>query len=1000
MTYLFDAKNRSDLCLQIRSMATKESFAMTEKELHVSRRRRWILFGMYLAVLALTIIPASFGLLRAAKASPAATTQAYNWQNVVTGGGGGFVPDIIFNQKQKDLIFARTDIGGAYRWNPTTSTWTQLLNWVPDSQWNNVGVESLATDPVDPNRLYIAAGLYTNSWTSSNGVLMRSTDQGKTFQETPLPFKLGGNMPGRGMGERLAIDPNDDAILYFGARSGNGLWKSTDYGVTWNKVTNFPDTGPFVEKAGDAYQGDPLGVVWETFDPSTGKAGSPTQTIYVGVGDNASGAANIYRSTDGGATWAAIPGEPTCTDSGTTVTCPDGATWSTTTNATTGYLPHQGKLDSAGTLYVTYSDWDGPYNGSHGAIYKFVPSTGTWTLISPVTAANDYFGYGGLGVDMQHPGTIVVASVNSWWPDAQIYRTTNGGTTWTPIWTWASYPSRTLNYTMDVSNAPWLNFGDTNPVDPVPAVKLGWMIEGMNIDPFNSDRMFYGTGATIYGTTNLTAWDTVGGKVAIKSMAVGIEETAVTDLVSPPANAHLYSTMGDIGGFRHDSLTTAPAAMYSIPYAGTYAAIDYAELNPNFMVRVGQGSPSATPPTTSTAFSYDGGATWFAGNKDIPGLTGGGTVAAAADASRVLWAPANAAVSYSTDNGNTWTASTNIPQNSVVTSDRVNAKKFYGFGQGKFWASTDGGATFTATTATGLPALTGTVTIKAVAGHEGDVWLSAGTSGLWHTTDGGNTFTQAPNITTANTIGFGMAAPGQSYVALYSSGVANGVEGIFRSDDGGKTWIQISDSQHQYGAITTITGDPRLYGRVYVGTNGLGIAYGDIAGSVTTTPTPTSTSTVTPTPTKTPTVTPTTTPTVTPTPTKTLTPTVTPTPTKVPTVTPTSTPTSGGVHVGYVIANQWPGTPGGFTVNLTITNNSTTAINGWTLKFTFPGTQQVTQLWNGVASQTGSQVTVTNASWNGTIPANGGSVSLGFNGSWSGTNTAPTSFTLNGAPTN
>ncbi len=324
-------------------------------------------------------------------------------------------------------------------------------------------------------------------------------------------------------------------------------------------------------------------------------------------------------------------------------------------------LPHQGKLDSAGTLYVTYSDWEGPYNGGHGDVWKFVPSTSTWTKISPVpgSSTNNFFGYGGLGVDMQHPGTLVVAPVNFWWPDAQLYRSTDGGATWKNIWDWASYPSRTLHYTMDVSNAPWLNFGNTNPVDPVPAVKLGWMIEGMNIDPFNSDRMMYGTGATLYGTNNLTAWDT-GGQVAIKSMAMGIEETAVTDLISPPANAHLYSTVGDVGGWRHDDLTKSPAAMYSIPYAGTYSAIDYAELNPNFIVRVGYGNPSASPAVTSSAFSYDGGATWFAGNKDIPGMsTSGGTVAAAADASRVLWAPVNAAVSYSTDNGNTWIASAN-----------------------------------------------------------------------------------------------------------------------------------------------------------------------------------------------------------------------------------------------------------------------------------------------------------------------------------------------------
>ena len=972
--------------LQKRECAMARKFVRAFPHWHQKGKLIVLTFAALLTLLVPALVWGIGNPLRTVRAASSGT-QAYAWNNVVTGGGGGFIADVIFNQKQKDLIYARTDIGGAYRWNPGSGTWTQLLNWVSPDQWNMAGVESLATDPVDPNRLYIAAGTYTNSWTTMNGVILRSTNQGDTFQQTPVPFKMGGNMPGRGMSERLAIDPNDDAILYFGARSGNGLWKSTDYGVTWSKVANFPDTGPFVEKAGDSYLGDPLGITWVTFDPSTGKAGSPTQTIYVGVGDNASGANNIYRSTDGGATWAAIPGEPTCSVSGTTVTCAGGATWSTASNATTGYLPHQGKLDSAGTLYVTYSDWDGPYNGGHGDVWKYVPGTNTWTKISPIPGtdtSNDYFGYGGLGVDIQHPGTIVVTAVNSWWPDGQMFRSTNGGSTWSPIWSWSSYPSRTLHYAMDISNAPWLNFGDTNPVAPVPAVKLGWMMEGVNIDPFNADRMMYGTGATLYATTNLTAWDS-GGVVNIKSTALGIEEEAVSDLVSPPANAHLYSVLGDVGGFRHDDLMKAPAAMYSLPYAGSYAFMDYAELNPNFMVRVGYGNPSASPVVTSTAFSYDGGSSWFAGNKDIAGVSSnGGTVAAAADASRVLWAPVNAPISYSTDNGNSWITSTGIPQNAGVASDRVNPKKFYGYGQGRFWISTDGGATFTASAASGLPQAGDKVVLKAMPGHEGDIWLAGGdaasghVSGIWHSTDGGATWTKLSNITAATSIGFGMAASGQSYMALYATAIVNNFNGIYRSDDGGSTWIQLNDTTHQYGATCCITGDPRIYGRVYVGTNGFGIIYGDIAGAGGT-PTPTATMTPTSTPTATSTNSP------------------TPTPTNTPTPTPTSTPTSGaGCKVVYTITNQWQG---GFGVNLTITNTGTTTMNGWSLQFAFPNGQTITQLWNGNYTQSGANVTITNVSYNGTIPP-GQSVSSepGFNGAWNGTNTAPTSFTLNGVP--
>ena len=84
----------------------------------------------------------------------AVSSQTYTWKNVKIGGGGGFVPNIVFNPSQKGLAFARTDIGGAYKLNSDDS-WTPLLDFVDDARWNYWGVDAIATDPVDPNRLYL-----------------------------------------------------------------------------------------------------------------------------------------------------------------------------------------------------------------------------------------------------------------------------------------------------------------------------------------------------------------------------------------------------------------------------------------------------------------------------------------------------------------------------------------------------------------------------------------------------------------------------------------------------------------------------------------------------------------------------------------------------------------------------------------------------------------------------------------------------------------------------
>jgi hypothetical protein len=247
------------------------------------------------------------------------------------------------------------------------------------------------------------------------------------------------------------------------------------------------------------------------------------------------------------------------------------------------------------------------------------------------------------------------------------------------------------------------------------------------------------------------------------------------------------------------------------------------------LVRVGDIDKSANPNVNRVGFSFDGGADWFQGSAEPGGVTGGGTVAEAANGGATVWSPTGAQVSVSTTNGSSWTASTGIPQGAIVASDRVNPKKFYGFAGGRFYVSTNGGVGFTATAATGLPT-SGNVRFRALPGVEGDIWL-AGAGGLWHSTDSGASFTRLAGVQQADNVGFGKPAAGRSYPALYTIAQIGGVHGVFRSDDAGASWVRINDDQHQYGNIgDAITGDPRVYGRVYLGTNGRGILYADPTG--------------------------------------------------------------------------------------------------------------------------------------------------------------------------
>ncbi|MGP3982385.1 xyloglucanase [Streptomyces sp. KR80] len=761
-----------------------------------NRRRQGVL-----GVLALTagLLAGTAPQAQAAEKPDALAADTYTWKNVRID-GGGFVPGIVFNRTEKNLAYARTDIGGAYRWEEPTKSWTPLLDAVGWDDWGHSGVVSLASDSVDPDKVYAAVGTYTNSWDPGNGAMLRSSDRGASWRKAALPFKLGGNMPGRGMGERLAVDPHRNSVLYLGAPSGKGLWRSTDSGATWSQVTSFPNPGNYVQDPTDSsgYASDNQGIVWVTFDESTGSPGAATRTIYVGVADKENA---VYRSTDAGASWQRVAGQPT------------------------GHLAHKGVLDAQnGYLYLAYSDKGGPYDGGKGQVWRYATGTGEWKNISPVADADTYYGFSGLTVDRQKPGTLMVTGYSSWWPDTQIFRSTDSGTTWTRAWDYASSPNRTDRYTMDVSSVPWLKWG-ANPSPPEESPKLGWMTEALEIDPFDSDRMMYGTGATIYGTENLRQWDS-GGKISITPMVKGLEETAVNDLVSPPSGAPLLSALGDIGGFRHTDVTKVPSLMYTSPNFTTTNSLDFAESRPDTVVRV--GNLDAGP---RIAFSTDNGANWFAG-QEPSGVTGGGTVAAATDGSRFVWSPEGAGVHTASGFGSSWTAATGIPAGAVVESDRVDPKTFYGFKAGTLYVSSDGGTSFTAK-ATGLPS-EGNVRFKAVPGRTGDIWLAGGKEngayGLWHSTDAGATFTKVSGVQEADTIGFGKAAPGASYVTLYTSAQIGGVRGIFRSTDAGVSWVRINDDAHQWGWTgAAITGDPRTYGRVYVSTNGRGIVYGDTA---------------------------------------------------------------------------------------------------------------------------------------------------------------------------
>lgn len=720
----------------------------------------------------------------------------YRWKSVQIR-GRGFVDGVVYHPTEKGLMYCRTDMGGAYKWNVNLQTWQPLLDWVPYTDYNLMGVESIALDPSDPNRLYMACGTYTSS-PGPNAILI-SDDRGATFKRVDVPFRMGGNENGRGNGERMEVDPNNGNIIYMGTRI-DGLWKSDDKGVAWSHVNG---VSPVLVPANPGYttgryRPKPAGIIFVLFDPKSG-AGGKSAVIYAGISQK--GTENLYHSTDGGVSWSPVEGQPT------------------------ELMPTHAVLAADGMLYITYGSSAGPDMVTDGAVYKYNTLTGEWKNITPIKPLPDDqmgFGYAAISVDAQHPQTVIVSTFHRYGKAGgdDIFRSTNGGEKWGPIFTGGGGGK------YDYSLAPY-----------VAHTGIHWLFD-IEIDPFNSNHAIFTTGYGLHETFNLTDADKgIPTTWGVKNK--GIEETVALELLSPPVGVPLISAIGDYGGFIHHDLDKpAPEGNFINPHFSNTNGVACAAKNSKIIVRVGEGSTQVGG--GNIGYSLNGGETWQTITNTPQPLSKGGFISVSVSGNSWVWTPQRSAPYVTFDSGNTWKQIDGMPNNTRVIADPVNAAKFYAmdlFG-GKLFISTDSGRTFKPqelNLSNGLPQRGNRGDIRggqdrlyAAPGNEGDVWLPA-FDGLYHTANVDKPFVQISGVEQVHAFGFGKAAPHKKYAALYLAGTIKGVDGIFRSDDEGKNWVRINDDQHRWALILQITGDPKKYGRVYVGTHGRGIFYGDIA---------------------------------------------------------------------------------------------------------------------------------------------------------------------------
>ena len=753
-----------------------------------------------LLVLTLFALPA----LPATAAEPPASIP-YTWKSVQIV-GGGFVDGFVFHPTAKDVVYARTDIGGAYRRDPQTHRWIPMLDWVPYADLNLMGVESIAVDPSDPNKVYLAAGTYTAPEVP-DGAILRSSNQGQTWERTNVPIKFGGNEAGRGNGERMAVDPNDGRVLFLGTRK-SGLWKSADGAVTWAKVGHFPkdvlQLSAEEAKLPVWIGGGRSSIVFVVFDPTSGTKGNASRTVYAGV--SVMGKPGLFRSDDAGVTWKLVPGQPT------------------------KYRPNHAVLASDGNLFISYGTDPGPMPMVDGAVWKLNTRSGAWTDITPDKPdAQRKFGYGAVSVDARNPKVVIASSFYR--PKGEeVFRSTDGGATWKPVFGSGGV--------YDYALAPYVK--DTD---------IHWLFD-IELDPSNGDHAMFTTGYGGWETYDLgnldknlpTHWSV---------MSPGIEETVALALYSPTKGAPLVTAIGDYSGFVHWDLDKpAPDGNPKPPFLGNTKDVSGGEKNPNVIVRVGRARDWEND--KNLGYSLDGGKSWHEPASLPSPKPSEGDIAVSTDGAIWVWTARRTSIfdravpSVTSDKGATWKVCAGLPEETRVVADRVNPKRFYAIAlfDGKLFESVDGAAHFTERPLIlpdGLPKRGGggkdnrsdrgddrggQDRLYATPGREGDLWL-ASYDGLYHSAAAGKDFVRMPAVEQIHAFGFGKEAPGAKIAALYLVGTVSGQRGFFRSTDGGAAWLRINDDQHQWGLVLQITGDPKKFGRVYVGTHGRGTFYGD-----------------------------------------------------------------------------------------------------------------------------------------------------------------------------
>ncbi len=776
------------------------------------RIRTKIISVMSALTLALTASAAGFcGVFSTAVAESADISESMEW-GAVKIGGGGFVSGIITG---KNEMYARTDVGGAYKYNYETESWDQLLGFLNEEDKGFLSVDAMAIDPNDDDTVYMLCGCAYFS--GARTAIFRTRDGGKTFDQIDVTdmIQVHGNGDGRHNGEAIAVDPDNPDIIYCGGDVASGdsalIW-SQDGGDTWEPVKGYDKLGYYENS-----------INWPTWDENhfvraVGSGAYNTQNgvstiaikdgkVYVGT--SATGSANVVVADVGSDDFKELSSE-----------------------LPTGAYPSRINQDSAGNLLITYVGGLA-FSGTGGGAYKYNTETGVLTDISPTSNS-----FGGVYADPADPNKLLATTCGVWsaqlwsdhdWEDEKVcygdwfYRSSDGGATWEPI-----VPGQAKHWNGPLQ-ADYLQDGG---YEWIRNKAIHW-VGAIVLDPRDSDRTFVTSGNGVFACDN--TWDELP---QFYFHPDGIEEVVALDMVSVPGGS-AFSAIGDYDGFEHSDVKEI--GRQYVPNIGSTSAIAYCPQNPDVMVRIAEHNNDVA----SGLYSTDGGVTWTKMS-----VTEGGKAAITQldDDTYRIFASAKGGGSYSDDFGKTWNSLSlsglyyDMRPYFFVDPEDASTVYAYGYSQAanqwdttpteyKLYVSTDYGKTFSAPKSVCDYDYCDAATRIAYLGN-GDVVLAGGWHGLYSVTDKGNSIEKL-DVFYCKTVGYGAPEKEGDPNTLYMYGkpAEDSVEGIYRSQDGGKTWVCIN-TKDLYGGTGNgnfLVGDMNEFGKVYMSTVGCGIIYGQLS---------------------------------------------------------------------------------------------------------------------------------------------------------------------------